>query len=127
MTYEPNPHDTTTNAHILVPQLVWMALQCKRPKESDITRRRDEIVLFMPFVPYETIYEPDRYVFLPLTQPDPPWTIPRGFIVGSFVLEAFTKPPTQHGALSLFMWDIAGQNLWVEGETIVAGQVTVQR
>ena len=112
------------NGVILTPSVVWMELKCKRPKESDITKRRDEIVLFRPRCPYRTLYLPDMLRFQPLTQPDPPWTIPRGFHVGSFVLEAFTQP---EGGDSLWMWDIGGQENYREGETISAGECSVLR
>lgn len=123
-TYVPNPHDNTSNETLLIPPTVWMQLMCKRPKDNDVTRRRDEVVLHRPRCPYLTTYEADRWVFTPLSEPSPAWTIVRGFYVGSYVLEAFTA---QYAGDSLLMWDLGGQERYRAGEILRPAIVTAMR
>ena len=119
--YDPR-YDPTNNRGLLVPELVWMELKCKRPDPRAVTRGRDEIVVHHPRVPYRVDREPERLVFVPLTQPDPPWRVARGFIVGTYVLEAYTSQD-----VSLIMWDITGQEAWRSGEEIIATTCTMKR
>lgn len=130
MKYEPNPYDLSTNAGIIIPPVVYMELKCKRPDPKAIVRGREELVLHRPLVAYKVDYEPTRYVFTPLAQPEPPWQVVRGFIVGSYVLEAYAPVRSTHqpeGLQSLLMWDLAGQEHWRSGETIGATTVTMAR
>ena len=123
-TYQPNPYDTTTNANLLVPDVVFMELKCKRPDERAVTFGRDEVCIHLPRCPYMTRYEPARWVFTPMTQPQPAWVIIRGFHVGSYTLEAFTA---LEGGVSLLMWDLAGQSEFRAGETIHPAVVVASR
>lgn len=131
MTYTPDPFDTTTNDGILVPSIVWMQLVCKRPKTTDITRRREEVVVHLPRVPYSTTYEPDRWVFQPLTQPSPPWQIAQGFIVGTYIVEAHATDLTPNSGPmvgeSLLMWDLANQEQFRPGDIIHASPLQAAR
>ena len=122
MTHEVNHYDHTSNRDLLVPPMVWMELKCKRLDETLTTRGRHEIVAHIPRVPYRVDYEPERFVFTPLTQPDPPWRVVRGFIVGTYVLEAYTPAD-----VSLIMWDVHGQENWHAGEEIIATTCTMPR
>ena len=110
----------TLDPRILIPSTVWMELKFKR---IDL-RRLTHVVTLKPRVPYQTIYEPDRYVFMPFAQPIPQWRVDPNFFPGSYVLEAYDRIVDGE---SLFMWDIAGQDDWRAGEEIFADVCTAPR
>ena len=117
----PDPYDLSTNAGLLIPPLVYMELKCKVPDPRAVTSGRHAIVVFTR-VPFKVVYEPDRYVFLPLAVPEPPWLVIPGFIVGSYVLEAYTP-----AGESLIMWDLGGQEDYRPGDLITPDMCSMPR
>ena len=97
-----------------------MELKFKRVNGRGITK----IVSYMPRVPCQTIYEPDRYVFVPISQPNPQWRVAQNVVPGSYVLEAFGS---ETGNESLFMWDLPHQTHFQHGEEIFADTCTAAR
>jgi hypothetical protein len=124
----PNGHqpwdlwDPTSNVGIFIPPIIFMELKCKRPDPTAIVSGRHQLVIHTPRVPFKVDYEADRYVFTPLAEPQPPWQVVPGFIVGSYVLEAYT--PTGE---SLVMWDVGGQENYRPGDIISPAVCTMLR
>ena len=119
--YEDNPWDTTNNDGLLIPPMVFMELKCKVPDPTAVTTGRHRLVLY-PWVPFRADHEGNRYVFRPLREPDPPWRVIPGFIVGSYVLEAYSLTGE-----SLVMWDVRGQENYRPGDVITPDVCTFKR
>ena len=120
--YDPK-YDPTfeQNALILLPSVVWMELKCKRPDPSAIVSGRHQLVVHRPRVAYKTFREKSRYVLTPMGQPEPPWTVIRGFIEDTYVLEAYDLPLNGN---SLLMWNLEGQRRWNAGDVVTPGTCT---
>lgn len=116
-----DPYDTTTNAGLLIPPMVYVELKCKVPDPAAIVSGRHRLIVYS-WIPFSVNHEPDRYVFVPLRQPDPPWRVIPGFIVGSYVLEAYTLTGE-----SLVMWDLNGQEDYRPGDVITPDICTFHR
>ena len=119
MSFDPTKNDP----NMLVPPTLWIELKCKRPDPTAIVSGREQLVVHRPRVPYQTIYEADRWLFMPLTDADPPWVVIGGFTPGTYVLEGYTAP---EGGESIFMWDLNTER-WVPGETIMQGRLEAPR
>ena len=108
-----SPYDLSSNDGLLIPAIVYMQLKCKVPDPRAVTSGRHAIISYRP-IPYKVDHEPDQIVFTPLTMPEPPWQVVPGFIMDSYVLEAFTADGE-----SLLMWDLSDQESYRPGDTII--------
>jgi hypothetical protein len=92
--------------------MVYMELKCKVPDPAAVTIGRHKLVVY-PWIPFKVHDESDRYLFVPIKDPDPPWRVVPGFVVGSYVLEAYSLT-----GQSLVMWDLRGQENYRPGDVI---------